>query len=111
MVFFWQLTFSLEGWKIKYFLIAELENFQNFGLTKCMCPYYFLVKKHWFEKVAKGTAQGGLFPPINRTLLLPINKCPPACSLIEGSAKKGAFSNSAYLVDLQGGELLIRGWH
>ena len=62
--------------------------------------YYFLVKKHWFEKLAKGTAHGGVFPPINRPLLPPINKSLPACRLIGGSAKKIAFSNSAYLVDL-----------
>ena len=38
------------------------------------------------------------------------------CPLLGGSAKKSAFSNSAYLVDLLGGGeggggLLIRGWH
>ena len=34
-----------------------------------MFPFYFLTKKHRFEKVAKGAAQGGLFPNIYRTLL------------------------------------------
>ena len=34
-----------------------------------MFPYDCLTKKQWFDKVAKGTAQGGLLPPISKPLL------------------------------------------